>query len=259
MKKIVRLVNHFGLLAFLIVGSLAIAAAFYFHWADPKTLEAIATIFVTAVLALVTWQYVHTTQMTLELYKEQWDYQQQVGIAFGLKKRDGKPWLRIANVGGIRVFVSKAVFRQRDKKPFTRNTVRVVKAGENYGFYIPDGVYKNETYHCDVDVTLHYQGFGKAEETTSRAFRLDMLSGRVHHVMAGVHGMWLVDCPKCDNQMAAFMIMTGLNNHDEAYKREAELKDHLAVSCPLHQSPWMDSEELIRERNKIQKEKGIEE
>jgi hypothetical protein len=45
MKKIVRLVNHFGLLVFLIVGSLPIAAAFYFHWADPKTLEAIATIF----------------------------------------------------------------------------------------------------------------------------------------------------------------------------------------------------------------------
>ena len=112
-----------GCWSFFAIGLVAIAAAFWRHWADPKTLEALATIFVTVVLALVTWQYVRTTQKTLALFKEQWDYQQQIGIIFGLKKRDGKAWLRIANTGGVRLFVSKAIIRQRSKRTFTRNAV----------------------------------------------------------------------------------------------------------------------------------------
>jgi membrane protein implicated in regulation of membrane protease activity len=254
--KSVRFIDHYGLLVFFVVGLIGIAAAFWWHWTDPKTLEALATVFVTAVLALVTWQYVRTTQKTLELFKEQWDYHQQVGIEFGLKKREGKPWIRIANTGGVRVFVSKAVFHQRGKHQVTRNSIRAVKEGENYGFFVPPAVYKDEPHNCDVGVTLHYRGYGKTPETISKAFRIEMLNGKVYHIKSGVHEFWTVACPKC-NQKHIVMNTDDLETYDAAYQREIELKDQLKTTCPQHQSPWMDTVETIRERNRKEKEKGI--
>jgi hypothetical protein len=258
MKEIFRFFDHYGLLILLLLVVVAASLGFYWHWAYFQQLQSLSTFAVTVVLALVTWQYVRTTQKTLELFREQWEHQQEVGIAFGLKKRDEKPWIRIANTGGVRVFVSKAVFYQRDKKLFTRNTVRVVKDGENYGFYIPPAVYKDEPYNCDVGITLHYQGHGKPAETISKAFRIEMLNGKVYRIKAGIHCMWYVDCPKCSGKVA-LMITTGLKNYDEAYEREAEVKSQLIASCPIHQSLWSDTIEQLRERQKADKEKGIEE
>jgi hypothetical protein len=134
----------------------------------------------------------------------------------------------------------------------------VVKDGENYGFYVPDGVYKDEPHNCDVGITIHYQGFGKHAETTSRAFRIEMLNGKVYHIKAGIHEWWTVSCSTCGQKMIT-MNTEGLETYDAAYEREADLKDHLKVSCPLHQSPWMATVETIKEQNRKEKEKGIEE
>jgi hypothetical protein len=157
------------------------------------------------------------------------------------------------------VFVLKAVFNQRNKKPFTRNSVRVVKEGENYGFYIPEGVYKKEPYYCDVDVTLHYRGHGKAEEMMSRAFRLELSNGKIDHILSGVHAGWDVSCPKCKERIFGGMVTENLPNFEAAYKREAVLMAELNATCPQHQSLLLDSIELIRERSKKEKEKGIQE
>lgn len=254
-----RFIEHHGLFCLLFLIVVFSVVAYFKHWVDSKDIVPLSTLCVTAVLAAITWQYVRTTQKTLDLFKEQWDYQQQIGLAFGLKKRNGKAWLRIANIGGVRVFVMKAVFRQLQKTPFTRNTVRVVREGENYGFYIPEGVYKKEPYYCDVDVTLHYRGYGKGEETMSRAFRLELSNGKIDHILSGVHAGWDVSCPECKERVFGGMVTENLPNFEAAYEREAILMAELKATCPQHQSLLLDSIELVRERNKKEKEKGIQE
>ena len=247
--KIIRFLDHYGLLILLIVVSVVAFCAYFWHWADPQTLQAVSTLAVTVILALVTWHYVRTTQKTLALFREQWEYQQKLGIVFGIKKRNDKAWIRIANTGGVRLLLSKAVFHRRGKKPFTRNTLRMIGEGRNYGFYVPLALYKDEPHNCDVDVTLHYQGYAKGEETVSKAFRIELLRGKVYHIKRGIHEWWSVPCPKCGQKMI-MMNTEDLENHEAAFQREAEMKEHLEVSCPLHQSPWMDTVETINERQK---------
>jgi len=244
-----RWLNRYGLLVVLGMVVLLSIAAFYWHWTDSQKLIAVTGLAVTAILAAITWQYLRTTQASLDLLREQWKYQQAVEIQFGVKKKLSKPWIRIANTGGVRLFVSKVVFRQRGKPTFTRNTIRTIGEGQNYGFYIPSTLYKDQGHWIDVDITIHYQAYGRNEETVSRAFRIMFLSGKVAHINRGVHDWWRVPCPKCGVKNI-MMNTDDLENHDAAYKREAELKDQLRVTCPQHQSPWLETVEAINERQK---------
>jgi hypothetical protein len=142
------------------------------------------------------------------------------------------------------------------KSPFTRISLVMIGEGQNYGFYVPSALYKDEPHNLDVDVTLHYQGYGKTELTVSRAYRIELLNGSVYHIKRGIHEWWGVSCPTCD---AKFIMMNtdGLENYDAAYKREAQLKEQLKATCPQHQSLLMDTIETINERRKKEKEKGI--
>src|SRR5260370_31464170 len=107
-----------------------------------------------------------------------------------MKVMNGKSWIRIANPGGVRFMVTKAIFTERGKKPDTLNTYAVLNPGETGGFYVPRRVYENEPHNCDIDVTLHYEYSGKPEETVSRVFRIELLHGKVYGIKAGVHGIW---------------------------------------------------------------------
>lgn len=255
--KFLRFLDRYALFCLLLLVIGLSFAAYFRHWIKSDDLVPLAMLAVTATLAAITWQYVRTTQKQLDLFREQWNYHQQIGLEFGIKKAHGKPWLRIANTGGVRVLLSKTVFRRRGKKPFTRISVRMIGEGQNYGFYVPSAVYKDEPHNCDINVTLHYKGYGKSEQTISRAFRIELLSGNVYHIRRGIHEWWSVPCPKCGAKLI-MMNTDNLENYDEAYKREAIMKDQLRVTCPQHQSPWMDTVETINERNKREKDNGTE-
>jgi hypothetical protein len=259
MKRLVKFVDHYGLLALLLIVVALTLVAFYQHWAEPQQLQSLSGFAVSVLLAAVTWQYVRTTQKTLELYREQWEFQQKVGIKFGMSIRDGKPWIRVVNPGGIHFMVTKAVFLKKNQPPHTMNTYLMVGPGERHGFFVPLRVYENEAHNCDVNVTLHYEHYGQPEETISRAFRIEFSRGKIFGIKRGVRGGWFVPCPKCGNQMAAVMITTGLENFEQASAREAVTKEQLSVTCPNHQSPWMNTVDQINERNKAEQESGTEE
>jgi hypothetical protein len=252
-----RFIQHHGLFCLLLLIVCSSVVAYFEHWIDTKDIVPLSTLCITAVLAAITWQYVRTTQDTLAIIKKQWEYEQETGIAFGIKNKHGKPWVRIANTGGARLFLSKAVFHRRNGPPLTRISIRMIGGGSNYGFYVPSALYKSEPHNLDVDVTVHYQAYDKKERTVSRAFRIELLNGKAHHIKRGIHEWWTVPCPTCGVKLIT-MNTEKLENYTEAYKREAEMRSQLEVSCPMHQSPWMDTVESINERNRKEKEKGVE-
>lgn len=257
-QNIVRLIDHYGLLALLVLVVVVTLLGFYRHWTDLQQLQALSSLAITVLLAAITWQYVRTTQKTLDFYRDQWQLDHQFRLRFGMKISNGKPWIRIANPGGVRFMVTKAVFTERSNKPHTLNTYTVLSPGETGGFYVPRVLYENEQHNADIDVTLHYEYSGRPEETVSRAFRIEMLHGKVYGIKAGVHGIWQVNCPKC-RKLGGWMLLDGLENLQSATSRETEMKEELSATCPNHQSQWADTVEQIRERNRVELERGTEE
>jgi hypothetical protein len=262
MKDFGKLLKDGWLLILLVLLFAAAGYSFYLNWRNQPQLQSvgvIASFAIAGLLALVTWQYARATQKTLDLYREQWEFQQKVGIRFGMSVRDDKPWVRIVNPGGLGFMVTKAVFLHRGNPPHTLNTYTMVGPGEKRGFFIPRRVYEKEPHHCDVDVTLHYEHYGKSENKISRSFRIELSRGKVTGIKKGFQSGWFVTCPKCENQIAGFMITTGLENFEQAKAREDEMKEQFRVTCPNHQSPWEATVEGIRETNESEKRRGTEE
>jgi hypothetical protein len=260
-NKIIRFFDHYLLLILLSIIVVLTPIFLYHSWSDSRRVQiisALSSLAVSVLLAAVTWQYVRTTQRTLDFYQNQWNFEHQFRIRFGMKIRNGRPWVRIANPGGVRFMVSKAVFADRTSPPHTLITYTILNPGETGGFYVPRRVYESAPHNADVDVTLHYEHSGKPEETTSRSFRIELLQGKIYGIKAGVHGIWQVDCPTC-GKLGGWLILSKLNNLEDANAREKEMKNELAATCPQHQSKWADSVEQIRERNQADKERGTEE
>ena len=252
-QKFARLLDHYGLLVLLLIVVALTLVGFERNWADREQVQAFSSLAVTVLLAAITWQYVRTTQKTLDFYRTQWNFEHQFRLRFGMKIRNGKPWVRIANPGGVRFMVTKAVFVERGKNPHTMNTYTILNPGETGGFYVPPRMYESEPNNSDLNVTLHYEHSGQSEESVSRAFRIELLHGKVYGIKAGVHGIWQVNCPKC-SKIGGWMILTKLDNLQLANAREAEMENELAASCPEHRSQWADSVEQIRERNRADRE-----
>lgn len=262
MKAFGKFLKHGWLLILLVLSFVAAGYSFYLQWHNPQQLQSvgvIASFAIAGLLALVTWVYARATEKTLDLFREQWEFQQKIGIRFGMSIREGKPWVRIVNPGGLRFMVTKAVLLVREHAPHTINTYIMVGPGEKRGFFVPLRIYEKEPHNADVNVTLHYEHYGKPEEQISRAFRIELSRGKVTGIKRGIRGIWIVTCPKCENQMAAVMKTDGLDNFEQALAREDELKGQLRITCPDHQSPWMESVESIRYRNTAEHARGTEE
>src|SRR6185312_17513330 len=91
MKQLIsRLIDHYGLLALLLLVVAATLLGFARHWANPQQLEAVSSLSVTVLLAAITWQYVRTTQKTLDFYRKQLQFEHQCRLRFGMKVKSGK-------------------------------------------------------------------------------------------------------------------------------------------------------------------------
>src|ERR1700729_679121 len=110
----------------------------------------------------------------------------KIGVRFGMSIREGKPWVRIVNPGGLRFMVTKVVFLVREKAPHTVNTYLMVGPGEKRGLFVPLRIYQSEPHSADVNVTVHYEPYGKPEEQISRAFRIELSKGKVNGIRRGV-------------------------------------------------------------------------
>jgi len=256
MQAFWKFIAHHGLFCLLLVILAVSGLAYYRHWFSTTDLVPLSTLAVTAVLAAVTWQYVRTTQDTLAILREQWEYQRKIEIRFGMSIKEEKPWVRVINPGGVRFWISKVVFSKLDHSPHTIMPYTMVGPGEKRGFFVPKAVYKDDRYYCDVDVTLYYEPYGQPEKTFSRAFRIELSNGKIQQILRGVQAWRFVPCPKCNTNMI-MMNTENLDNFEKAYQREAELKAQLKATCPQHiQSQWFETVETVRERNKREKEAG---
>jgi hypothetical protein len=253
--------KHGWLLVLLLALFTAAGYSFYLQWHNPQQLQGvgvIANFAIAGLLALVTWVYARATEKTLDLYREQWEFQQKIHIRFGMSIKDGKPWIRIVNPGGLRFMVTKVVFLVRERAPHTINTYLMVGPGEKRGMFVPLRIYQSEPHNADMNVTVHYEPYGKPEDHISRAFRIELSRGKIIGIRKGVRGLWLITCPKCENQIAAVMKTDGLENFTHALAREDEMKQQLHVTCPDHQSVWMESVEGIRQRSNAEQNMGTE-
>lgn len=160
MKAFAKFLKHGWLLILLVLSFVAAGYSFYLQWHNPQQLQSvgvIASFAIAGLLALVTWVYARATEKTLDLFREQWEFQRKIGIRFGMSIREGKPWIRIVNPGGLRFMVTKAVLLVREHAPHTINTYIMVGPGEKRGFFVPLRIYEKEPHNADVNVTLHYE------------------------------------------------------------------------------------------------------
>jgi hypothetical protein len=259
MQALKNFIAHHGLFCLLLIILAVSALAYYSHRVSTIDLVPLTTLAVTAVLAAITWQYVRTTQETLAILKEQWEYQRKIEIRFGVSIKEEKPWARIVNPGGVRFWISKVVFSKLDHSPYTIMPYTMVGPGEKRGFFIPKGVYKDDRYYCDVNITLHYEPYGQAERIISRAFRIELSNGKIQQILRGVQAWRFVPCPTC-NQKMIMMNTENLENFEKALEREADFKSQLKATCPQHdQSLWVENIDTVRARNNREKEQGFSE
>lgn len=225
---------------------LATAVACVRYWNDTGRLQAIGSLaaFVAAVLLIgATAVYVQTNRDMLSLLREQWNQTHTVVLRFGINAPNGNGQVWIANLGFNHVLITKiSVTRHNGRRTTTLYKHAPVKAGDISRFSLPSEIWQDCSPVCDVEVRLDYEHFGKAGTTEAKAYCLTPSTvgvSKLLDVRYGLHGLWPVNCPKCQRHQGMFMRTAKLANFSEAAIRQTELESELRSSCPDHKSPWM--------------------
>jgi hypothetical protein len=136
MKWLKHFWPYLTLVTILLVG----VGFFVAFWNDGNRLASLGSLFGFVLAALLVWitiLYVHTNQQTLELMREQWSFQNEVRVKFGLRERGNVPQLWIVNYGQRDIVLTKVVIEMPDHKPRTEFKNVVVRAGEKKRYSLP--------------------------------------------------------------------------------------------------------------------------
>lgn len=205
-----------------------------------QAFAAIAIVFLTGALVGITAWYAKTTRDALNLSREQMDRLQRVYIEFGLVAIHGDVLIWVANLGACSVLVSAVRIRQIGKAEVSSLKINsVVQAGDSARLEMPSGspaAMLSKSFEA-MDVSLVCVSSGEQQQSKWRAFTLYRMSpGTVGSIKSGIHDLWPVTCPRCNESDFMVMVTDGLDNFDEAFARQKLTEEHLATTCPNHSS-----------------------
>jgi len=218
-------------------------------WPDSEksqTIVAAASFTTTILLLCITWMYVLTNQDTLVLLRRQWDESRRVCLNFGLTVEQDQPVIWIANLGLAHFMVSGVRLRTPAGQLEEFEDHVVVQPGKIEKLCIPERVFSGAHVTGDLDISLHYEGPGvaneKSEMTPAQGYNLLIVQGAVKKVRSGFHDLRPVKCPKCKKSDQIFMRAEGLKSEEDAFERQRVMEGQLEASCPSHQSQWIFQE-----------------
>jgi hypothetical protein len=237
---------------FLTLGVILVIAVGFFvaFWNDSNRLASLGSLFgfiIAALLVAITIVYVHTNQKTLELLQEQWEFQNEVRVKFGLRARNGAPQVWILNYGSRDVVVTKILIETPENRPRTMHKNVVVRAGEKRRYDLPHREWGRLELQQHVQVRLFCESTKKDFEQ-AQAYTLFLTDrSEVYKVRKGLHGLYAIHCPKCHRFEGMSMVTDGLTTFAEVEQRKREMETEVAASCPAHASKWMLTLEHVKE------------
>ena len=230
--------------------ALPISIGFFISfWNDSNRLASLGSLFgfiIAALLVAITIVYVHTNQKTLELLQEQWEFQNEIRVKFGLRARNGEPQVWILNYGSRDVVVTKILIEMPENRPHTLYKNVVIRAGEKKRYNLPHREWGRLVMQQHVQVRLFSES-AKQKIEEARAYTLFLTErSEVYKVTRGLHGLYGINCPKCGKFEFMAMITDGLTTFTEAEQRQKEMESEVSASCPTHASRWMLTMEHVK-------------
>ena len=114
-------------------------------WNEPSKLAAVGSLFgflITALLVLITIEYVRTNQHTVRLMKAQWKAQNTLEVFVGLRSRDDHARIWIANLGRPDIMLTKAVIQLPDRSPLMLYKHMIVRSAAKRSFALPEKMWQ---------------------------------------------------------------------------------------------------------------------
>jgi hypothetical protein len=230
--------------SFLTLGVIVVIALVFFlaFWTDSNRLASLGSLFgfiIAALLVAITIVYVRTNQKSLELLQEQWEFQNEVRVKFGLREWREALQVWIVNYGSRDVVVTKILLERPENKPLTFHKNIVVRAGEKKRYDFPYHGSGNLEMQQHVQVRLFCES-AKQNFEEAQAYTLFLTDrSAIYKVRKGLHGLYGIHCPKCKRFEGMMMITDGLTTFSEAEERQKEMEAEVSASCPEHSSRWM--------------------
>lgn len=187
-----------------------------------------------------------TNQKTLELLQEEWEFQNEVRVKFGLRARNRVPQVWILNYGSRDVVVTKILIEMPANKPRTIHKNVVVRAGEKRRYDLPHREWGWLELQHHVQVRLFCES-AKTDFEQAHAYTLFLTDrSEVYKVRKGLHGLYAIHCPTCRRFEGMSMVTDGLTTFAEAEQRQRKMEAEVSATCPQHASKWMLTMEHVK-------------